>query len=57
LTAGDSIADDIIEGMDRSSIVLVCLSQKYYESPYCRKGVCMSVINIVHSACIAIIVA
>jgi len=43
LIADCSIADDIINGLDRSSVVLVCLSQKYHESPYCRKGVsCVS---------------
>jgi len=38
---GDSIADDIIKGINSSSVVLVCLSQKYYESPYCKKGACV----------------
>ena len=42
LIEGDSIAEDIINGMDRSSVVLACLSQKYYESPYCKKGVCFT---------------
>jgi len=40
LILGGSIADDIINGLDRSSVVLSCLSQKYYESPYCKKGEC-----------------
>jgi male-specific lethal 1 len=35
----ESIADDIINGLDRATVVLVCMTQKYYESPYCKKEV------------------
>ena len=35
----ESIADDIITGLESAHVVLVCMSQKYYESPYCKKGI------------------
>jgi male-specific lethal 1 len=35
----ESIADDIITGLEQASVVLVCMTQKYYESPYCKKEV------------------
>ena len=38
LQTDESIADDIITGLDSAHVVLVCMSQKYYESPYCKKG-------------------
>jgi hypothetical protein len=34
----ESLAEDIVNGIDRAAVVLVCMTQKYYESPYCKKG-------------------
>jgi len=38
VSTDESIADDIITGLESAHVVLVCMSQKYYESPYCKKG-------------------
>ena len=50
----DSLAEDIVDGIDRAAVVLVCITQKYYESPYCKKGA-FAVILLVCSFLVSII--
>ena len=44
--AGQTLADAISSGIGSSSIVLVCISQGYYESNYCKKGEILAVSDV-----------
>jgi len=38
--AGGSVLEAMAEAVEKAALVLVCLTQKYKESPNCRTGVC-----------------
>ena len=43
IALGGSVLEAMAEAVEKAAVVLVCLTQKYKESPNCRTGACMFV--------------
>ena len=42
---GGSTLESMAKAVENASVVLVCVSQKYKESPNCRSGTCTSTLH------------